>query len=276
MYSNIVYKVNEECELYEFLQKVIDKPKKEVKKILVGKKVRVKGVVVTKYNYLLKPKMEVMVNFSKSDLNVLYEDRDILVVDKPPKLLCICDEKGGNTLYKQVSEYVKLANKSCKVFIVNRLDRDTSGIVVFAKNMDMKNKLQENWKSVTRKYVAVVHGDTKESGVIKSYLTEDSNHFVYSVKDEKLGKFSITEYKKIKYVNGFSYLDINIKTGRKNQIRVHLKEQGNSIKGDRKYGNKDKEKQKRLYLHAYRIVFNHPKTNKKIDVESIIPKGFGF
>lgn len=276
MYSNIVYKVDKECELYTFLQEVIDKPKKEVKKILVSKKVRIKGVIVTKYNYLLKPKMEVMVNFSKSELNVLYEDKDILIVDKPAKLLCISDEKGGKTLYKQVSEYVKLNNKGAKIFIVNRLDRDTSGIVVFTKNIEMKNKLQENWKSVTRKYIAIVHGNAKDKDIIKTYLTEDKNHFVYSVKDPNMGKLSITEYRKIKHVNGFSYLDINIKTGRKNQIRVHLKEAGHSIKGDRKYSNKDKEKQKRLYLHAYKIILIHPKTNKSINVESLIPKDFGI
>lgn len=273
MYSNIIYKVNEKVELYTFLQEVIDKPKKEVKKLLVNKKIKINGLVVTKYNYMLEPKMEVVVNFSKSDLNVLYEDKDILIVDKPAKLLCIDDNKGGNTLYKQVSSYVKNTNKNSKIFIVNRLDKDTSGIVVFAKKIEIKNQIQDNWKFVIRKYVAVVHGKTNDKEVLKSNLVEDKNHFVYSAKE---GKLAITEYRTIKRNVNFSWLDINIKTGRKNQIRVQLKEAGHSIKGDKKYGVKNEPKQKRMFLHAYKICLTHPVTNKKIDVESLVPKEFGL
>ena len=171
-----------------------------------------------------------------------------------------------------VSNYVKKNNKNNKIFIVHRLDRETSGIVLFAKNMKIKKLLQDNWNDLTieRKYIALVHGISKDSDVLKSNLVED-NMRVYA---SKKGKLAITEYVKINSINNKSLLDINIKTGRKNQIRVQLKDVNLPILGDRKYGIKDNCK--RLYLHAYKLVIINPLNNKKMVFETEIPDIFGL
>ena len=272
MHYNIEYTVTKEIQLYDFLLEKIDKPKKEVKKLLVNKNIYVNNKITTKYDYILKPKTKVIVNFNKSKLNILYEDKDLIIVDKPARMLTISDNKNTNNLYKQVSNYVKIKNKANKIFIVNRLDKDTSGIVVFTKNIEVKNKLQDNWYKASRFYIAIVNGVAKEKDEIRSYLKEDKNLYVYASPE---GKLAITEYKKIKNTKYNSWLDVRIKTGRKNQIRVQLKDSNLPIKGDTKYGN-DLVKEKRMYLHAYKISFMHPIKNKILEVKSIIPSEFGL
>ena len=241
---------------------------KEIKLYLKNKKITINGKIITNYNYELNVKDILVVNTSKSRFNILFEDKYLLIVDKPNNMLSINTDKSNYSLYTEMSNYVKIKSKNNKVFIVNRLDKETSGIVVFAKDKDTKLAMQNNWEKTIRKYIAVVIGKTDKTGVIKSYLKEDNNHFVKSSRD---GKLSITEYKKIKENNIYTWLDINIKTGRKNQIRVHLNDIGCTIRGDRKYGAK---KDKRMYLHAYKIVFNHPVTNKSIKIDSVIPSEF--
>ncbi len=261
------YKVLEKTDLTTFLLG-LNLTKKEVKRLLVNEKVYVNSKITTKYNFEIGKKDTVIINLNKSDLIVLYEDKDILLVDKPHGLLCVATETTKNTLYQRVSEYVKIKGKNNKIFIVNRLDRETSGIVMFAKSESIKHKLQNNWESVERKYLAKVIGKPKDSGVIKSFLQEDETYYVRSAKK---GKLAITEYTKIDEKNGYSTLEINIKTGRKNQIRVHMKDIGCVIKGDVKYGA---EKAKRMFLHAYQIKFNHPVTGKEKIIKAIIPRDF--
>ncbi len=203
----------------------------------------------------------------KKKLDILYEDKDIIVVSKSVHLLTISTLKEKeNTLYYQVSTYLKKQNKNNKVFIVHRLDKDTSGIVVFAKNIKAKNILQDNWANVKREYIALVRGNMPSKGIIKSYLKETTTNYVYS---SKTGKEAITEYEKIRNNKLYSLLKINIKTGRKHQIRVQLNDLGYPIVGDRIYNKKDKEK--RLCLHAYYIAFNHPITNKLIEITTPPP-----
>ena len=207
----------------------------------------------------------------KQKLKILYEDKYLLVVDKPSNLLTISTEKEKKrTLYHQVYEYLKQKNKNNKVFIVHRLDKDTSGIIVFAKDIQTKTFLQNNWSKFKRNYIAVVEGHTKERETLKNYLKETKTHLTYVINDSN-GKLAITEYQKIIENDKYTLLSINIKTGRKNQIRVQLANNGTPIIGDKKYGSK-KNPLKRMALVANTLVFSHPKTNKKMKIDIDIPK----
>ena len=212
----------------------------------------------------------------KDKLDIIYEDKSIIVVNKPSHLLTIStDNEKEKTLFHKVIMYEKRKNKNNKVFVVHRLDKDTSGLVLFAKDEKTKFKLQNNWdKEAKRGYVAVVHGKTKDSNTLKSYLTETKTLLVHSTQDKKIGKLAITEYKKLMENKRLTLLKINIKTGRKNQIRVQLADNGNEIVGDKKYGEKKFDPLRRLCLHANYLEIIHPVTNKKIVFETEIPKLF--
>ena len=210
----------------------------------------------------------------KKKLDILYEDKFIIVVNKPSNLLTISTQNEKvRTLYSYVYDYLKQKHKSNKVFIVHRLDKDTSGIVVFAKDEKTKFFLQDNWDRFKRRYVAVVNGKVKnKSGVLKSYLQETKTHLTYSVTD-KNGKLAITEYEKVLENKNYTMLSLNLKTGRKNQIRVQLNDMGNPIVGDKKYGIK-KDPIRRMALHANYIEFINPKTKEKIVIDIDIPNSF--
>ncbi len=206
-------------------------------------------------------------------LKIIYEDKYIIIINKPYKLLTIGnDQEKEKTLYHKVSLYLKRKNKKTRVFIVHRLDYDTSGIIIFAKDSKKKTILQESWDKVERKYMAIVNGNIEPShNTLKSYLKETKTNLVYSTKD-KDGKLAITSYKTILKTNKYSLIDIEIKTGRKNQIRVQLSDIGYPILGDKKYGRKDNFK--RMNLHAYYIKFNHPITKQLLEFELDVPKEF--
>ena len=207
-------------------------------------------------------------------LDILYEDKHMLIVNKPHNLLTIGTDKVRDyTLYRKVSDYVKKQHKSNKIFIVHRLDKDTSGIVIFAKDINVKNIMQNNWEKVKREYVALVEGKVLESGVVKSYLKETKTLYTYSTNDSKNGKLAITKYKVINSSKEYSLLNIEILTGRKNQIRVHMKDINHPIVGDKKYDSK-KNPIRRMCLHAYYIKFIHPILNKEIEIYSDYPKIF--
>ena len=214
----------------------------------------------------------------KSDkLDILFEDKNIIIVNKPEHLLTVATEKEReHTLFHKVAEYEKKKHKSNKVFIVHRLDKDTSGIVVFAKNIKVKSLLQNNWEELvkTREYLAIVEGiPTEKKQTIKTWLKENNNLITYSSNRPNDGKLAITKYEVIENDNKYSLLKIHILTGRKNQIRVHMKEIGHPIVGDNKYGNKNK-KIKRMMLHANKLEFIHPITKKILLLETKIPKTF--
>ena len=211
----------------------------------------------------------------KDKLDIVYEDKFIIVINKPSHLLTIStDNEKEKTLFHKVMMYEKRKNKNNKVFIVHRLDKDTSGLVLFAKDEKIKYKLQNNWdKEAKRGYVAVVHGKTKDKDTLKSYLAETKTLLVYST-DEKNGKLAITEYQKLDENKKLTLLKIKIKTGRKNQIRVQLNDNGNSIVGDKKYGESKFDPLRRLCLHANYLEIIHPVTNKRIVFETEIPREF--
>ena len=264
------FTVEKEQELLEFLlEKIKNKSKNTIKSLLSHEMVLVNKKVITKYNYLLKKNYTVEIIKKINDIDIIYEDNNIIVVNKPSGLLSISTEKETEkTLYKYISDYVKKSNKNEKIFVVHRLDKDTSGIVIFSKNQDFKNKLQQNWNDeVIRNYYAVVEGILeKKSGTIKSYLKENSFHKTYS---SNKGELAITNYEVIKTNDLYSLLKVNIKTGKKNQIRVHLSDINHPIVGDKKYGSKIRAK--RLMLCAYNVEF---KNNSKYKFEIPYPEEF--
>jgi len=215
--------------------------------------------------------------FQPRGLTFLYEDHDILVVDKQSGMLTISNEKEKeNTAYFRLTKYVRRGNQKSRnrIFIVHRLDRDASGVIVFAKNETAKRFLQENWQGFNKKYNAVIHGTlSKKEGVITSYLTENKMHKMYSVDDPEKGKLAKTGYKVKRESKRFSLLEIDLITGRKNQVRVHFSEKGCPIVGDKIYGEK-KKGIKRLALHSASLTIIHPHTKEKMTFEAKVPSYF--
>lgn len=205
-------------------------------------------------------------------LDIIYEDKEILVVNKPSKMLTISDGKSEHTLYSMARSYVKKQHKNNKIFIVHRLDKDTSGIVLFAKNEETKNYFQNNWnRLMEREYLAILEGKLEnKKGVIRQYLIEDKTHRVYAVKNKK-GEYAETHYEVLGFTNHNTVVHIKIKTGKKNQIRVGFQDLGHPIIGDKKYHSKTNPIG-RLGLHAWKITF--PYHDKSLALTAKIPKEF--
>lgn len=210
-------------------------------------------------------------------LTILHEDQDIIVVDKINGLLTMGTEREKEkTAYFLLTDYVRKGNPRSRnrIFIVHRLDRDTSGVLVFAKSEQAKQFLQNNWKDFSKTYFAVVHGQMKEKeGIITSYLVENSAFRMYSVNNPEKGKFSKTGYRVLKESANFSLLEIDLFTGTKNQIRVHLAENGNPVAGDKIYGNAEKGI-KRLALHSASLILLHPYSKKNMTFQTPVPPYF--
>lgn len=208
---------------------------------------------------------------------LLYEDGDVIVIDKPVGLLTMGTERDKTrTVHSILNDYVRKGNAKSRnrVYIVHRLDRDTSGILIFAKSEQAKRYLQDNWADTEKRYLAVVTGRlTPPEGIISSYLAENSAYTVYSTPDPAGGKLSRTAYRTLKEGQGFSLLEIHLLTGRKHQIRVHLAEKGHPIAGDKKYGKED-DGYRRLALHAQSISFTHPVTGKRLTFATEAPEYF--
>ena len=212
--------------------------------------------------------------FQPRGLSILYEDQDILVVDKTDGLLTVSTDRiKENTAYFLLNDYVRkgVQKSRNRIFIVHRLDRDTSGILIFAKNENAKRYLQDEWPRFEKKYYAVVHGTLpKKEGVITSYLAENSIHKMYSVDDPQRGKLAKTGYKVLKESIKYSLVEIDLLTGRKNQIRAHFSEKGYPVAGDKMYRKKEKGI-KRLALHAFSITISHPHTKEMMTFEAKVP-----
>lgn len=219
--------------------------------------------------------------YQPKGLEILYEDRDLLVVDKIAGLLTVSSEKvQQDTAYFLLNDYVRKGNSKSRnrVLIVHRLDKDTSGVVVFAKNQEARRFLQDQWKGFDKVYYAVVHGALKvKEGVIASYLAENSIHRMYSVSNPAKGKLARTGYRVLRESRNHSLLEIDLLTGKKNQIRVHLADRGCPVAGDKKYGDKSRDRNiKRLALHSASIAFVHPFSKKKLNISTGIPPYFEF
>ena len=270
--------VDKESILYDYLKDNVNESKNTIKGFLTKKMVNVNGKIITRYDYKVKSGDIItignnVIDAFKKEIKIIYEDEDIIVVDKPSGMLTIATLKEKEkTMYSILSNYVKKQNKNNKIFVVHRLDRDTSGLIIFAKNEKIKNKLQDNWNENTiRKYNAVVHGEINNSGSIKLKLKNSNSNMTYVSND---GELAITEYKRLDGNSKSSYIEINILTGKKNQIRVSFAHIGNPLYGDKKYGIKDNSK--RLMLHASYIELKEYKDRKNVIFKSNIPRDFNF
>ncbi|MEI6215456.1 MAG: RluA family pseudouridine synthase [Desulfuromonadales bacterium] len=217
------------------------------------------------------------VKYQPKGIIIHHEDKDIIVVEKPCNLLTIgTDRDKSRTVHSILNDYVRRGDPRSRnrVYIVHRLDRETSGILVFAKSEAAKMYLQDHWQDTNKCYLTVVHGTLSDkSGTISSYLTENSAFTAYSTPDQTLGKLSHTEYEVLNEAKGFSLLKIRLLTGRKHQIRVHLSEKGHPVVGDKKYGKGD-EVHGTLALHAQSLSFNHPFNGKRLTFKTGIPEYF--
>lgn len=208
----------------------------------------------------------------------LYEDRDLMVGCKEPGFLTVAAAwNKENTIHRALNMYVRRGNVKSfnRAYVVHRLDQDTSGVLIFAKSQKTQEALKESWKSTVKIYYAIVYGHlSRKSGTITSFLEEDEEYVVHSVKDSRKGKLARTEYEVLKENAHFSLLKINLLTGRKNQIRVHLADLGHPIVGDEKYGKTERRHQHYLALHARSIEFTHPFTKKRLKFEAPFPDYF--
>ncbi len=273
--------VKNEGELLDYLYNNLDIPKKRIKQYLTHGSIYVNNSRVKQYNYKLFPGMNIVIDTDSKNkkslpFDIVFEDDNIIVVNKPSGLLTISTSKEKErTLFHIVREYLVSKDKNSKVFIVHRLDKDTSGIVILAKNEKIKKQLQDNWNEYVslREYVAIVHGHLKKKDDrIVQMLSETKTNLVYvSKKDD--AKEAITNYKVIKENEDYSLVNINIETGRKNQIRVAFSSLGNPILGDKKYSN-IKDGLNRLYLHANRLKIYYPIIKKDILFEVANPSEF--
>lgn len=215
--------------------------------------------------------------YQPKGVTILYEDTAVIVVEKPSGLLTMGTERDKTrTVHTILNDYVRKGDPRSKnrIYIVHRLDRETSGILVFAKSEAAKNFLQADWSATDKYYLTIVYGSlTPPAGTISSYLAENSAYSVYSTLDRTVGKLSQTEYSVLKESKGFSLVQIHLLTGRKHQIRVHLAEKGHPVVGDKKYG-KGNDAYGTLALHAGSLAFTHPFSRKRLTFATAIPEFF--
>ena len=289
-----LFKVNRSDELLNFLLNKMNTSRNNVKTILSSRQVLVNGAVITQFNFMLAKDDEVKIakrSIPKEEgnnrvvrkdskkfytFNIIYEDKDFIAIDKPCGLLSVeSDKESKETAYNYVLNYLQAKNKALRPFILHRIDKETSGVLIFTKDIKIHSMMKLNWNDYvkTREYCAIVEGRFEEKeGRITSYLKENKNNLMYSTKDPS-GEYAITNYKVVKESNEYSMVRVNIETGRKNQIRVHMKELGHSIVGDEKYGF-TKNPLKRLGLHASGLEFIHPITKELVSIKAPIPNIF--
>ena len=284
MKGKLEFTVTEQTLLLPFLlERLSNKSRNFVKGVLKRGQVSISGRPCTEHARALSPGTVVEVTLAASPqtfkmaLPVIYEDAEILVIDKPAGMLSIStDREKSATAYHIVTDYVKSRDPSSRVFIVHRLDRETSGIMLFAKNEQLKGALQDNWdKLVSRRgYLAVVEGQVAdEKGTITSWLKQTKTLLVYSSERNGEGKKATTHYERRVVSDHYSLLDVSLDTGRKNQIRVHMQDLGHPVAGDKKYGAKTNPLG-RLGLHAHALTVTHPITGKELSFTSKMPSIF--
>ena len=286
------YPVNKEIELLEFLYQIYrDQSRNNVKSILSKRHVAVNGLPVTQFNYMLYKGDIVQVSKEQFDrteikkvekkprvkINIVYEDNDILVINKPNGLLTIeSDHEKTDTAYKLVLEYMSQKDKHARCFQVHRLDKETSGLLLFAKTYELKELLSKNWNTLVKErgYVAVVEGKMpKKEDQIINWLKETDTHLMYNSNKNGDGLKAITNYKVVKETQKYSLLNVTIETGRKNQIRVAMADLGHPVVGDDKYGTPS-DPLKRLGLHAATLKFKHPITKEIMYFKAETPAAF--
>ena len=280
------YTVKEPMELMEFLAaRMPDASRTKLKSLLSKRVVYVDNVITTQFNFPLQPGMKVKISkdkgrkeFSNRLLKIVYEDAYVIVVEKTEGLLSVNTERQKErTAYSILNEYVQRTNKRSRVYIVHRLDRDTSGLMMFAKDEKTQRVLRDNWHDIVtdRRYVAVVTGELEKNyDTVTSWLTDKTLYVANSTYDDG-GQKSITHYRTIKRGNGLSLVELDLETGRKNQIRVHMQSLGHPLIGDGRYGGDIAPNPiGRLALHAFKLNFYHPVTNQLMEFDTPYPPAF--
>lgn len=283
--SILVWTAAEESTLMQCLEaKLTDHKRTSIKALMKYNQVALNSMPTSQFDQPVRAGDTLSVNFTRPfvvfshpRIKLVYEDNDIIVINKGSGILSVStDNVKDGTAYSILRDYLKKKDPRLMLFVVHRLDRDTSGLMMFAKNVEAKEAMQHNWNNMVlgRRYVAVVEGKVEqEEGVVKSYLAETSQFEVYSTQNPDEGQLAITRFKRLQCNNGYSLMELSLDTGRKNQIRVHMKDLGHPIVGDRKYGAKASPIH-RLGLHARTLHFAHPVTKKEMLFETPIPSRF--
>ena len=282
--KELIFKVLDTDELLSFIMKKMNGiSRTKAKNILSSGSVSVNNKTVTQHNFQLAPGMEVRIgknhklnNIDSQWVKIVYEDQYLFVVDKKEGIICHSPNPDDETVQSILNQYLERNHQKCHAHTIHRLDRDTSGLLLFAKDKKIALKFEENWKEMVydRRYVALVHGEMKKKeGTISSWLKDNAQFVTYSSKTDNGGKYAVTHYKLIKVSDGYSLVELKLDTGRKNQIRVHLQDIGFPVVGDPKYGDGD-DNIGRLGLHAYKLCFKHPVTHEDLKFETPFPKCF--
>lgn len=278
------YPVTEQDELMAFLQKKVGGSRTKIKELLSQRMVYVDKVITSQYNAPLRPGQLVQIankrhihDFRSRWVKIVYEDAFIIVVEKASGILTNAQPGSRQQTVKDIlDEYVKRTNRAFAVHTVHRLDRDTSGLLLFAKRRDVQQILTDNWKDIVtdRRYIAVCEGSMeKDNGTVSSWLMDNKMYVTYSSMTDNGGKFAVTHYSTRRRANGYSLVELKLDTGRKNQIRVHMQDLGNPVAGDPKYGALT-DPIGRLCLHAFRLQFTHPITREFMKFETPLPQAF--
>ena len=278
------FNVQEPCALMDFLMKKMDGiSRNKVKRMLANGIVNVDGQKTSQFDFALQPGMVVEIGkptakerFHSPWLSIEYEDNYLLVINKKEGLLTNSPTKDKDTAQSILNQYFISTNQRCRAHTIHRLDRDTSGLMLFAKSKEVALMFEENWKETVydRRYVAVVSGEMEHrEGKVESWLKDNKAFVTYSSPVDNGGKFAQTYYETLRINKGYSLVELTLETGRKNQIRVHMADIGHPVVGDVKYGNGDNPLG-RLGLHAFRLCFHHPVKDKDLEFETPFPSVF--
>ena len=281
-YEHLV--VKEQKPLLEWLLENVRESRSKVKATLTGRGIKVNGKTVTQFDYLLKPGMKVAVSKTKRNqqpfksryVKIVYEDRWLIVIEKQPGILSMAAGHSSLNVKALLDDYFKKSRQNCTAHVVHRLDRDTSGLMVYAKDMDTEQILEHNWHQIVydRRYVAVLSGEMEQDdGTIENWLKDNKAYVTYSSPVDNGGKLAITHFHVLDRTTDHSLVEFKLETGRKNQIRVHAADMGHPVCGDPKYGNGD-DPIGRLCLHAWLLCFYHPVTRQPMEFETTVPAAF--
>ena len=278
------YVVSRAAPLLEYLLDTIKgQSRSKIKATLQGRGIKVDGKLVTQFDFPLKPGMKIAVSKSKRNdqfknrfVKIVYEDNYIIVVEKNAGILSMAAGHSSLNVKSVLDDYFQKTRQKCRAHVVHRLDRDTSGLMVYAKDMETEQILEHNWHEIVydRRYVAVCSGEIAEDdGTIENWLKDNKAYVTYSSPVDNGGKYAVTHFHTLARTTEHSLVEFKLETGRKNQIRVHASDMGHPVCGDSKYGNGD-DPIHRLCLHAFLLCFYHPVTHERMEFETQIPTSF--
>lgn len=267
----------------EYLLATLPGSKNKIKDTLQGRGIKVNGKIVTQYDYPLMPGMKVSVSNSKKNdtfksryVNLVYEDQYLVVIEKKPGILSMAAGHSSLNVKSVLDDYFQKTRQGCRAHVVHRLDRDTSGLMIYAKDMETEQILEHEWHDIVydRRYVALCSGEYEEqTGTVANWLKDNKAYVTYSSPTDNGGKYSVTHFYVLDRSPYHSLVEFKLETGRKNQIRVHTADMGHPVCGDVKYGNGDSPLH-RLCLHAYVLCFYHPVTHRPMEFSTPIPSQF--